>query len=87
MAANWGCVEDRDEYGKFIAYHIMPMIQIDGEAIVSDAHDMSKDCHCHPTLEFGKGGWSIWNHNDATHPGSKEMEAEGISDEQRPTTN
>ena len=75
MAANWGCIEDRDDEGKFIAYHIVPMVTIGGEAVMSAAHDLSDACPCHPNLQYGKGGWVIWDHHDPSHPGSKEKEA------------
>lgn len=31
MGANWGVIENRDEDGNFIAYHIMPVVNVDGE--------------------------------------------------------
>ena len=77
MAANWGVIEDRDEDGVFIAYHVMPMIQLDGESIVSAAHDMSDACPCHPNLSQGDGGWDIWTHHDPDHPGSLERKTVG----------
>lgn len=75
MAANWGCIEEREDDGTFIAYHIMPMITMDGDSVVSDAHDMSKDCHCRPFLTYGRGGWKIYDHHDPDHPGSREKES------------
>ena len=42
MAANWGVIEERDDDGNFIAYHIMPMIDLDGEAVPSAAHDLER---------------------------------------------
>jgi hypothetical protein len=70
-------IEERDDDGNFIAYHVMPMVQLDGESIVSAAHIMSDACPCHPNLEHGKGGWDIWNHHDPDHVGSKEREELG----------
>lgn len=75
MAANWGVVEDRDDDGNFLAYHIMPMVDLDGEAVPSAAHDVSDTCPCHPSMDHGNGGWLIWIHHDADHPGSEEQEA------------
>lgn len=75
MAANWGVVEERDEDDKFIAYHIMPMIDLDGEPVASAAHDLSDACPCHPELQHGNGGWTIWNHHDPDRAGSEEQTA------------
>jgi hypothetical protein len=83
MAANWGVIEQRDDYGVFIAYHIMPMVDIDGEAHPSGAHGLTKHCHCKPNLEHGTGGWDIWNHHDAEHPGSRENEKEYLENKAR----
>ena len=33
MAANWGVIEER-ELDEFIAYHVVPMIDCDGEAVI-----------------------------------------------------
>jgi len=69
MAANWGVIEER-ELDEFIAYHVVPMIDCDGEAVMSAAHMLSDACPCHPFLEKGNGGWDIWQHHDETHPGA-----------------
>ena len=76
MAKDWGVIEERDEGGKFMAYHVMPMIHVDTETIPSAAHDLSDAGPCHPNLMRGKGGWKIWDHHDATHQGSYESEKE-----------
>lgn len=67
---NWGTVEDRDETGKFIAYHVVPLVEIDGEAIMSGAHEVSATCSCNPVLDRGRGGWNIWLHHDPDHHGA-----------------
>jgi len=84
-ASNWGCVEEREDNGKFVAYHIMPMIQIDGQAVVSAAHDSNKDCVCHPFAEpcgdqsaalneqRGDGKlkrWIMYQHHEPEHKGA-----------------
>jgi hypothetical protein len=78
MAANWGVVEERDDAGKFIAYHIMPMVDLDGEPVPSGAHELSDACSCHPNLTEHDGDWDIWNHHDPEHPGSEEQVAAGL---------
>jgi len=65
------------------------LVQIDGESVVSAAHEMSDACPCHPELqecgdltaiegekdENGKlKRWTMWDHHDADHPGSREHE-------------
>jgi hypothetical protein len=77
MAANWGVIEERDDDGVFIAYHVMPMVNIDGEDVPSAAHIMSDACPCHPSFSQGNGGWDIWTHHDPDHPGSEERAAQG----------
>src|SRR6202453_3061333 len=72
--ANWGVVENRDEDGSFIAYHIMPIVYEDGEAVRSDRHELSPKCHCGPFLSFGQGGWDMWNHCDPDWPGGFTLE-------------
>jgi len=69
----WGVVEDREENGTFIAYHVVPMVEIDGDSIPSGAHIMSDSCPCHPFLSHGEGGWDIWNHFDPAAPGGLSM--------------
>lgn len=96
--SNWGVIEERDEGGKFIAYHVMPMIHVDDETIPSAAHYLSDACPCIPTLrhcgnleafvgETSEDGklkrWIMWDHHDATHPGSREREAETKNPTQR----
>ena len=83
--SKWGVIEERSEAGNFIAYHVMPMIQVDGEAIVSAVHDLSCICPCKPFVEMcgdptAKEGelnddgtfkqWKLWLHHDEDHPGS-----------------
>ena len=79
--ANLGAVEERDVDGRFIAYHVMPMVLLGDESVVSAAHTLSKYCDCKPDLEFGNGGWKIYNHHDPEHPGSIESESKIIVDE------
>lgn len=68
----WGVVEKRDDEGEFLAYHVVPMVQLDvaDEPVMSAAHILSEDCPCHPFLNHGKGGWNIWNHHDEGHTGA-----------------
>jgi len=69
----WGVIEQRDEEtDEFLAYHVVPMTRPDpdGEPVVSAVHDLSETCPCHPFLEYGSGGWRIWEHHDPDHPGA-----------------
>ena len=83
--SNWGLIEERNDAGGFIAYHVMPMVDLDGESVVSAAHEISCICPCKPFVEMcgdptAKEGertkdgklkqWKMWLHNDADHPGS-----------------
>lgn len=75
MAANWGVIEQLDDNGYFLAYHVVPMVRPDpeGEPVMSAARELSSSCDCRPLLEHGKGGWNIWNHNDPDHPGANKV--------------
>lgn len=70
MPANWAVIEQLDESGCFLAYHVVPMVNLDGEAVISAAHELHDGCQCRPRLEHGDDGWDIWNHNDPDHPGA-----------------
>jgi hypothetical protein len=86
MAANWGVIESRTESGHFVAYHVVPLIDCDGESICSAAHDLDPNCQCHPFYTLGGSGlpsqlnrkrsngklvcWQIWQHFDPDHPGA-----------------
>ena len=79
MTSKWGVIDVRDEQGRFIAYHVMPVILSEGEWVPTGSHEMSEDCHCNPFLSHGNGGWPVWNHFDPSHPGG--MSAEGFHKE------
>lgn len=68
----WGVIEQRDDDGVFVAYHVAPVIRMapDEEAVMSAAHELSSDCHCRPILSKGDGGWDIWEHHDPDEDGA-----------------
>jgi hypothetical protein len=83
---HWGVFEDRTDSGKFVAYHVLPLVQADGESLCSAAHRMSAECQCGPFYTLGGSGipsqvgkrdgdgklicWKIYHHFDPDHPGS-----------------
>lgn len=86
MPANWGVIEERAEDEKFIAYHVVPMIDLDGASVMSAVHILTKDCPCGPVMEScgdqsaevgdkNEDGtlkrWVMWDHHDPDHPGAK----------------
>jgi hypothetical protein len=69
--ANWGIVEETDDAGNFAAFHIVPMVTIDGDVLVSAAHDITKNCPCGTHFEQGKKHKTkIWIHYDPDHAGA-----------------
>jgi hypothetical protein len=74
MTEKWGVIDVRDDDGRFIAYHVMPVILSEGEWITTDSHEMSENCQCNPFLSHGNGGWPLWNHFDADFPGGLSAE-------------
>lgn len=85
MPAKWGLIEEREDDGHFIAYHVMPMIDVDGEYQASGAHSISKECPCAPILDpcgdlsatvgekYDDGTlkrWNMWIHHDPEHDGA-----------------
>lgn len=67
MGANWGSVSSQDEDGS-ACWHVVPLVDMDGDAVPSAAHEISPQCQCHPFKGQGKGGWTVWQHFDPTHP-------------------
>lgn len=74
MTSKWGVIDVRDDDGRFIAYHVMPVILSEGEWITTDSHEMSENCQCNPFLSHGNGGWPMWNHFDPSHHGGMSAE-------------
>jgi hypothetical protein len=68
----WGVVEEMDNAGRFRAYHIIPMVNVDGDLLVSGAHDISAKCHCGPLLERSHTDptTKIYNHYDPDADGA-----------------
>lgn len=69
VANDWGSVHGTDNDGK-PSWHVLPLIDIDGEKLASAAHDASPTCHCGPFPEKAKGGWNVWHHLEPEHPGA-----------------
>ena len=74
MTEKWGVIEARDDDGRFIAYHVMPIFISEGEWITTESHEMSENCHCNPFLDHGHGGWKVWQHFDPDFPGALSAE-------------
>jgi hypothetical protein len=86
MEFNWGVFEERTDKGRFTAYHVVPIINCDGEAICSANHVLHSYCHCKPFHTLGGSGipsqlnhkgadgkllcWEVWQHFDPDHPGA-----------------
>ena len=63
----WGIVADKK------ILHIVPLVDLDGERVMSAAHQADMYCPCNPTFD---PEYSIANHHDPEHPGSLEREDE-----------
>lgn len=72
MANNWGCIRGEDD--GVACWHVVPLVNIDGEDVCSAAHILSDACPCHPFKGEGSGGWTIWQHFDPTHDGAMTAE-------------
>lgn len=46
--------------------HIMPVVTLDGDTVVSASHRSSPDCECGPVWDERE---KAWNHYDPEHPG------------------
>jgi hypothetical protein len=65
MRPHWGIVEETDDNDKFVAFHIVPMVTVDGDLLVSAAHDITRECACGTHYERGrKHQTDIWIHYD-----------------------
>ncbi len=69
MAADWGCLVAEDDDGAS-CWHVLPLIELDGEMVPVWSHDASSRCHCGPFPERAAGGWNVWFHCDPDHPGA-----------------
>ncbi len=85
MSGKWGLIEERDDGETFVAYHVMPMIEVDGDWQASCAHSLSGECQCKPFMEhsgdlsaaIGEKNeddtlkrWIMWQHHDPEHDGA-----------------
>jgi hypothetical protein len=71
MSMQWGVYEQRDEDDEFVAYHVMPVVVIEGEECRSGDHTLSADCPCGTFVEVSeKTGCTIVQHHDPEHPGA-----------------
>jgi hypothetical protein len=64
----WAVIEQFDDDGNHVAYHVMPTAVIDGEDVWT--HKVSSDCECGPISEVNKHGATIWTHHDPESPGA-----------------
>ena len=81
----WGLIEERADAETFVAYHVMPMIEVDGDWQASGAHSLSAECPRTPFMEHcgdlsaavgeeNEDGtlkrWVLWQHHDPDHDGA-----------------
>jgi hypothetical protein len=71
MSMQWGVYEQRDQDGTFIAFHVMPVVVIEGEEIRSGDHILSSKCSCNPLVEISEEtGCAVHLHHDPDYPGA-----------------
>lgn len=66
----WGIVEQKNERDQFIAFHVVPIIYLDGEPYASGAHELNGTCPCQPFSTLNKHEARVWQHFDPHHPGA-----------------
>jgi hypothetical protein len=71
MANNWGVFEVLDDEEITLAIHIVPMVNLDGENVMSAAHVLDPECRCGPLPSTNAHGVQMWNHYDPTHEGAQ----------------
>lgn len=67
--ANWGVFEVWPEKDT-TELHVVPMIDLDGEKVMSAARVLNSECRCGPLPEISKFGVKMWNHCDPDHVGA-----------------
>jgi hypothetical protein len=71
MSMKWGVYEEHDEAGEFIAFHVMPVVVIEGEECRSGDHILSADCLCGTKVEVSEEtGCQVVLHHDPYYPGA-----------------
>lgn len=64
----WAVIEQFDDEGAHIAFHVMPTAVIDGEDVYT--HKASSECECRPLQEKNKYGATVYVHYDPESPGA-----------------
>lgn len=63
----WGVVEEKNDGDGPVAFHVIPILDFDGEDVVSAAHEVSNTCQCRPSYSINVDGNIIWTHSDPDH--------------------
>jgi hypothetical protein len=69
MADNWGVVEVWPEEDT-TELHVVPMVDLDGESVMSAAHVLDPECRCGPLPSINELGVKMWTHHDPDHIGA-----------------
>jgi len=72
--SNWGVIEEREDSGRFVSFHVVPLVRIGDEDEMSAAHQLSDACPCHPFYTENDHGYIVWQHFDPTHKGARTHE-------------
>jgi len=67
---SWQVIKESDENEIFVAFHVMPMVKIDGELFPSAAHDVSENCPCRPLRSINRNKLTVLTHHDPDHNGA-----------------
>jgi hypothetical protein len=67
---SWGVFEERDDVGRFRAYHVVPVVQANGDILPSAAHTLSANCDCKPLHERSRYDIDLYNHHDPDADGA-----------------
>lgn len=68
---SWGAFQQRDRDGQFMAYHVVPIVEADGDELPSTAHKLSAYCECHPLCEISQiTRTKIFSHHDPEAEGA-----------------
>lgn len=65
----WGVIEETDVEDRVVAYHVAPVVRLDGDVLMSGAHAITRECPCRPHREESYGV-TLWLHHDPDAPGA-----------------
>jgi hypothetical protein len=66
----WGVQEQRDDAGRLIFMHGVPLVFLGDDYEMSDAHILSPNCHCNPVVDDDGIHVAVVIHHDPDHPGA-----------------